>query len=366
MSWLERFKKNPPSTAAPVSVQFDQCCHTLILNRIVDAHTNAEALWQKKFTAYPAICEKHTQNSQYRLHTALEKHPARIDCYNEKLKRFRPENFIYSDVLVWLPQIVVDKVLRLNSGALNSLSTNLPALHQECFNTSLLNKRRPHYALRASNVLQADEIAFQFGFGIYVAGTDERAVLQLEAIYVDEHGEQHPFTPQISHQIESMTATNLVYPEQDNLLIIKPNAHLCTELPDTPWFSEVCSHLQLQRDKAKGQWRVLASSDSANSIKIDTRQHGKEWFFECTDQTFLTQTGQPPRLLFILRPIEAILPSLNPTFLADDTPVIPQSSVPTSANVAINPHQAWGATVIPDLNQGQLYKTIIPGSINQP
>jgi len=131
MAWFK--KSSPTSTQPPVSIQFDQCCYTLVLNHLNDEHTNAEALWQKKFTAYPKISEKKTQNENYRLQAALDKNTANIHCYNEKLKRTRPEAFVYSDVVVWLPQVVVDRELRQNTGALDSLTTNLPVLHQDRF-----------------------------------------------------------------------------------------------------------------------------------------------------------------------------------------------------------------------------------------
>jgi hypothetical protein len=365
MSW---FKKNSPvSSAPPVSVQFDQSCYTLLLNHVNDEHTNAEALWQKKFTAYPKICEKNTQNEHYRLQTALDKNTAQIYCYNEKLKRTRPEAFVYSDVLVWLPQTVVDKELRQNTGALNSLTSNLSVLHQDRFKAQLLHKRPPHYALLGSNLLQNDEVAFQFGFGIYVAAPPERAVLQFEAIYTDEQGVAHSFMPQVSYQVDSKTAGHVIYPEQQNVIISQPADHLCCHLPYKRWFSELCSHIQLQRTKE--QWQAFASSGSAGSIKIDSQFKESAWHFTFFDTTILSDNGNIPALLLILKPLGQPNPTFRPRIVEDNSPTAATSVTTASSaagNQAISQHQAWGATVIPDLNQGQSYKTIIPGSQSEP
>jgi hypothetical protein len=365
MAW---FKKSPPTlTQPPLSIQFDQCCHTLILNHIDDAHTNAETLWQKEHTPYPEICEKNTQNTKYRLQTALDKNPAKVPRYDEKLKRLRPEDFVYSDVVVWLPQTIVDKELRQNTNALSFLTTNLPALHRDKFNSKLLKKRPPHYVVMPSSILQADEVAFQFGFGIYIAEPHESPQMLLEAVYFDEQDKAYPFTPQVSYQQDSSKADNKIYPDQDNVLVIKPSEHLCASLPYSVWFSDLCSHIQLQRNK--DQWKAFASSGSSNSIKIDSQVKGREWHFEFTDNTVMSVSGKIPRLLLSLKPLEnqAII---NPPVInrepASPSPM-PQPSVEaTSTGQNVSHNQAWGATVIPDVNQAQSYKTIIPGCHNDP
>jgi hypothetical protein len=368
MAWFK--KSPPPSTQPPVSIQFDQCCYTLILNHIEEEHTNAEALWQKKFTAYPTIAEKNTANENYRLQTALDKNTAHIHCYNEKLKRTRPEAFVYSDVVVWLPQIVVDRELRQNTGALDSLTTNLPVLHQDRFKPQLLKKRTPHYVIMASDVLLPDEVAFQFGFGIYIAESHEVAQMQVEAVYLDENDKEYPFTPQVSYQIGKMSADNAIYPEQDNVLIIKPSEHLCSTLPYSVWFSDVCSHIQLQRNK--DQWKAFANS-GADNIKIDTQLNGREWQFEFTDSTVMSVNGKVPRLRLTLKPLHQIQiepepakNSMTASPLEDwqSSPINQTQPQPVGQN--INHNQAWGSTVIPDIHRGQSYKTIIPGSQTDP
>lgn len=363
MAW---FKKSPPTpTQSPVSIQFDQCCYTLILNQLNDEHTNAEALWQKKFTAYPNIREKHTQNENYRLQAALDKNTANIYCYNEKLKRTRPEAFVYSDVVVWLPQVVVDRELRQNTGALDSLSTNLPVLHQDRFKAQLLNKRPPHYLVMPSSLLQSDEVAFQFGFGVYVADPHETAQMLIEAVYLDEQDKAYPFEPQVSYRQDNNSADNRIYPAQDNVLIIKPSEHICANLPYSVWFSDVCSHIQLQRNKE--QWKAFASTSSAGSIKIETRMQGKEWQFEFTDTTVMSMNGKIPRLLLTLKPLGNYA-TVNPPIIEREPPApAPQPIIEiAAAGQNVNHNQAWGATVIPDVNKAQSYRTIIPGCNSDP
>lgn len=362
MAW---FKKSPPSpTQSPVSIQFDQCCYTLILNHLNDEHTNAETLWQKEHTPYPEICEKTTQNPKYRLQAALDKNTAKIPRYDEKLKRLRPEDFVYSDVVVWLPQAVVDKELRQNTGALNFLTTNLPALHRDKFNAKLLKKRAPHYAVLPSSILQANEVAFQFGFGIYVAEPHETAQMQVEGVYLDEQDKAYPFKPQVSYQQDG-SAENRIYPDQDNVLVIKPSEHLCADQPYSVWFSEVCSHIQLQRNKE--QWKAFASSGSADSIKIDTQVNGREWHFEFSDNTVMSVNGKVPRLQLTLKPLGNYASVNPPVIQPESLSSVPQPiAEPTPASQNVNHNQAWGATVIPDVNKAQSYKTIIPGCNNDP
>ncbi len=362
MAWFK--KSSPISTQSPVSIQFDQCCYTLILNHLNDEHTNAETLWQKEHTPYPEICEKNTQNTKYRLQVALDKNPAKIPRYDDKLKRLRPEDFVYSDVVVWLPQAVVDKELRQNTGALSFLTTNLPALHRDKFNPKLLKKRPPHYVVMPSSLLQADEVAFQFGFGIYVAEAHEIAQMQVEAVYLDEQDKAYPFTPQVSYQQDSSGASNNIYPDQDNVLVIKPSEHLCADLPYSVWFSDLCGHIQLQRNK--DQWKAFASSGSADSIKIDTQLKGREWHFEFTDTTIMSVSGKIPRLQLVLKPVGNHA-SINPPEIHREPPPAPQPIVDIpqlEQNVSYN--QAWNRTVIPDINRQQTYRTIIPGCNNEP
>ena len=358
MAWFK--KSSPTPTQSPVSIQFDQCCYTLILNHLNNEHTNAETLWQKEHTPYPEICEKNTQNAKYRLQVALDKNPAKIPRYDEKLKRLRPEDFIYSDVVVWLPQAVLDRELRQNTGALSFLTTNLPALHRDKFNPKLLKKRPPHYVVMPSSVLQADEVAFQFGFGIYVAEPHEIAQMEVEAVYLDEQDKAYPFTPQVSYRQDSNGADNKIYPDQDNVLVIKPNEHLCADLPYSVWFSDLCGHIQLQRNK--DQWKAFASSGSAGSIKIESQLKGRAWHFEFTDNTIMSVSGKIARLQLILKPI-GNQPNVNPPVINRESPPAappPMSDMPVvEQNVSYN--QAWNRTVIPDINQQQSYRTIIPG-----
>lgn len=363
MAW---FKKSPPApTQSPISIQFDQCCYTLILNQLNDQHTNAETLWQKEHTPYPEICEKNTQNSKYRLQVALDKNPAKIPRYDEKLKRLRPEDFVYTDVVVWLPQAVVDKELRQNTGALSFLTTNLPALHRDKFNSKLLKKRPPHYVVMPSGSLQADEVAFQFGFGIYVAGAHEIAQMQVEGIYFDEQDKAYPFTPQVSYQQDS-GEENKIYSDQDNVVVIKPSEHLCASLPYSVWFSDVCSHIQLQRSKE--QWKAFASSGSADCIKIQTQVKGNEWHFEFTDNTLMSVSGKVPRLQLILKPTEHYASVNPPVIHRESPPPAPQPIVemPPVVEQNVSYNQAWNRTVIPDINQQQSYRTIIPSGNNDP
>lgn len=365
MAIMDWFRQAPPaSTQPPVSIQFDQCCYTLILNHLNDEHTNAETLWQKEHTPYPEICEKNSQNPKYRLQAALDKNPAKIPRYDEKLKRLRPEDFIYSDVVVWLPQAVVDKELRQNTGALSFLTTNLPALHRDKFNSKLLKKRVPHYVVMPSSFLSADEVAFQFGFGVYVAEAHEIAQMQLEAIFLDEQEKAYPFTPQVSYQQDSNSADNKIYPDQDNVLVIKPSEHLCAAMPYSVWFSDLCSHIQLQRNK--DQWKAFASSSSADSIKIDAQLKGREWHFEFSDNTFMSVSGKTPRLQLILKPL-GNQASVNPPVIQRESPTPPPLvDIPPVVEQTVSYNQAWNRTVIPDINQQQSYRTIIPGCNNDP
>jgi hypothetical protein len=368
MAWFNR-NPSPAAIQPAVITQFDQCCYTLILNHLNDEHTNAETLWQKKFTASPKICEKNSQNENYRLQAALDKNTANIHCYNEKLKRTRPEAFIYNDVVVWLPQMVVEKELRQNTGALSSLTTNLPVLHNDRFKAQLLNKRPPHYVVMPSSVLQQDEIAFQFGFGIYVAEAHELAQMVLEAVFLDEQDNAYSFTPQVSYQVDSPLADNRIYPEQDNVLLIKPSEHLCANLPYSVWFSDLCSHIQLQRNK--DQWKAFASSSGANTIKIDTQTQGREWHFELTDTTLMPVNGKVPRLQLVLKPVGHYATMTTPQIEVVEQPApvftpAPQIVVETPAvGQNVNHNQAWGATVIPALHQQQSYRTIIPDTNTQ-
>ncbi len=362
MPW---FKKNTSAPSVPpVRVQFDQSCYTLLLSQVNNEHTNAEALWQKKFTAYPKICEKNTQNEHYRLQTALDKHTAQIYCYHEKLKRTRPESFIYTDVLVWLPQTVVDRELRQNTGALDSLISNLTVLHQDRFQPQLLHKRTPRYALLASNLLHHDEVAFQFGLGIYIATPQEPALLHIEAIYYDEQGVAHAFKPQVSYQTDNRLGSHAIYSEQQNVIISNPSEHLCSRLPYKLWFSDLCSHIQLQRSKE--QWQAFASSDSAGSINIDSQFSEGEWHFTCTDSTVLSDSGNIPRLSIILKPLTPARPNLQAQRVNDISATATTAAFTATSNQPINQHQAWGATVIPNLNQAQNYRTLIPGSQTDP
>ncbi|MEY4768511.1 MAG: hypothetical protein RL637_1150 [Pseudomonadota bacterium] len=371
MAW---FNRQSTVSLPAIQIQFDRCCYSLILKQIVNQHTNAEALWQKKFTAYPQICEKNSGNTQYRLCQALAKNPAMIHRYDDKLKRSRPEEFIYSDVLIWLPQAIIDRETRQNTGALSSLTTNLPVLHQDYFSaTQWLAQRKPHYALLGSNLLAADEVGFQFGHGIYVAGREEIAQAELEAVYVDDQGQAHPFSPAISYLVDSQRPSAKIYPQQQTILLVKPREHLCYFEEKIPWFSDICQHLQLQRQQQ--EWQLFANSHSGDAIQIQRRQQADSWIFDCRDTTVVGHNADSAYLRLIIKPLAAH--SINSSSLSTTPPVaeaqrpVINQATPTNLTSASQSQPIWGRTLIPGLNQAQMsqtqsYRTVIPNQQTSP
>ncbi|GAB6141930.1 hypothetical protein JCM14076_26590 [Methylosoma difficile] len=339
--------KNPPAKSAVIS-QFDNSCHTLVLSQVNGSHTNAEALWQKNWVAYPEICEKHTKNNNYRLREALENNTASRYGFNDQLKRSRPQQFSFSDVLVWLPQAVIEREQKQNTGALNALTNNLTVLHNELCKGRLLDKRPARYAVLPSNKLLANELAFQFGTVIYVADANEQPECLLTAVLLDGQGGQYPFSPQVSYAVNKMQADNCVYAKQDNIFVIKPSEHLLANMAYSQWFADTCSHVQLHR--SNGGWLAYVASGGSVTI-VTSAVNEKEWLFEFSDASVIAHHGEVPRLQLRLQAL---------THVTDNATDFDPPPIMDAKSASVSHHRAWGRAVIPDVDKLGSYTTLIP------
>jgi hypothetical protein len=162
-----------------------------------------------------------------------------------------------------------------------------------------------------------------------------------------------------------MLVDNRLYAEQSNLFVIKPSEHQTQVLPYQAWFSDLCSYVQLQQ--TKGQWRAF--SNNPEVIKIESSTQNGQWQFEFTDSTVMSVNGIIPRLRLTLKPLTQQFTPVEPAAISTASPQIKvthSTLQPPPAGQAISHNQAWGATVIPDINRGQAYKTIIPGGADEP
>ncbi len=144
---------------------------TLVLTGVEDPF-DADPLWDRKYGGGAAIAEQTTGDRDFRLQTALDS-CRNIGFARDSAGRFREQSPVFADVVVWLPESRWRADAEGGGDGLEALAADLTGLHRGKFLRSLTGGRGPAYTVMADDDLDEDQVAFQFGLGIFVPLDDD-------------------------------------------------------------------------------------------------------------------------------------------------------------------------------------------------
>ncbi len=248
---------------------------TLALESVEDLF-DPDPLWDRKYGGSSRIREKASGAEDFRLEAALD------GCRNsvfvrDEAGRFREQNPVFTDIVMWIPAAIWDAEALRGGRKIEALASNLSILHRSKFRGSTPDGREPIYTVMPDAALGDQDIAFQFGFGVFVP--HEEDVLQAElTMRRGGSGEAHAFAEwsfwQDGAQIQRPAG---VYRGQRSVLIA-PNAEAPIRAPI--WFPHQEGHILINLNAADTQ-RIYTDEEAIEVI--DTRKPAKrgdpyEWF----------------------------------------------------------------------------------------
>jgi hypothetical protein len=151
---------------------------TLRLRNVRD-YADVHSLWSSAHGGNKDIVESGTNKSDQRLRNAL-------DMYRGHFKQahtlgFKAAAKVFTDVLIWIPELVWRRALKYGGDIISLLSANLAALHLEDLGAETIPDKSPACLVMPED-LPEGEIVFQFGRGVYVprSGDAPMAWVQLK------------------------------------------------------------------------------------------------------------------------------------------------------------------------------------------
>ncbi|MEE8444872.1 MAG: hypothetical protein V3S44_05940 [Alphaproteobacteria bacterium] len=162
----ELFDKSNGTVSKFQSVGDDLGVFTLVLSGVEDPF-DPDPLWGRKYGGQPNIAERMSADRDFRLQAALDG-CRNIKFVRDEAGRFREQSPIFTDLVVCIPERRW-KADALHGGRrIEALASNLTELQRTKFMRSLPRGRDPVYTVMPSAELAEDEVAFQFGFGVFV------------------------------------------------------------------------------------------------------------------------------------------------------------------------------------------------------
>ncbi len=145
----------------------------------VDDPFDPGPLWERRYGGGKKIAESETGKNDLRLRDALDSHRGTVvlpDGEGRLVETLK----VFNDVIMYLPAAAWNRDRQMGGGKLQLLADNLASYHFGDFENSLLfPERKPVYAILPHDGLDHDQVAFQFGFGVFVPGANDRPAYRI-------------------------------------------------------------------------------------------------------------------------------------------------------------------------------------------
>lgn len=259
----------------------------------VDDPFDPDPLWDRKYGGGGKIRESLTDDDGFRLQSALDG-VRNVTYARDDAGRFREHSPVFTDVVMWIPERQWHADALHGGKRMEALAGNLSALHARKFARSLPADRKPTYTVMPDDALNDGEVAFQFGFGVFVPNDDD--VLIGRVLMAGAEGELEEL-PKWSfwHKGAQVKRPAGVYRGQGSLLI---TADRSGPVRAKTWFAHGKGHLSVNLNAADAE-RVYADGDL---IKVSpARQTGADGTVEWT---LRSGEGEGESLRVAIRPVD--------------------------------------------------------------
>lgn len=320
--------------------------YTLILEQAADP-LDADALWEDRYGGGADIVEKRSRSPRLRLRAALDSQRRVISKPDARGKRV-PMRYVYSDIVVGINQAVWRKDLMIGADGLESLAHNLAFRHREDFQNSLLPGRDPRYVVVPRADLATHQVSFQFGYGVFVPGPNDRPEAELRLRYPEE-ATGSPFPAWVFVQAGQLTERPVgLYGEQHFLLLAGPLVNGPVAAPG--WFSQGQGYILLTRDPSLG-WQAFADEEF---VRFEGARPGPGGLLELRFSDAKPAQADAAGQVLVLE-IRSERPATGAEPQAGSPSLIPAEPGKKPAQ----PEADWGETVIPGLAGGPVL-TLLP------
>lgn len=142
---------------------------TLRLLNVRD-YADVHSLWSSAHGGNKDIIESGTNKPDQRLRNALDRYRGHFK--QAHTLGFKAAAKVFTDVLVWIPEVVWRRALKYGGDIISLLTANLAALHLEDLGAETIPDQSPACLVMPED-LPEGEIVFQFGRGVYVPRSGE-------------------------------------------------------------------------------------------------------------------------------------------------------------------------------------------------
>ncbi|MCK5897075.1 MAG: hypothetical protein KAG20_09725 [Cocleimonas sp.] len=130
-----------------------------------------------------------SKDKDRRLWTALDTHRHQGKGYDKDRDHEIIEGKVFSDVVIWIPEIYWRNVNRQGGAALSVMVDQLQKQHRKDFQHQLNEDREPHYCVMPQRHLKDDEVICQFGLSVFIPGEEDQQLGEMSLMYA---GSGHP------------------------------------------------------------------------------------------------------------------------------------------------------------------------------
>ncbi len=216
-------------------------------------------------------------------------------------------HLVFSDVVVWLPTALWKKDADKNGADIGHLAHELKDRHRTTFGErDRLHGRPPSYVVLPTDAFGADEVAFQFGLGVFVPSDADKPLAGLEARMSHEEL-WRGFPDWVFFEAGKRKTRSCVFYQGQEYLALGATPLAAPVRPACGWFPHGEGLAVIRLDEAG--FAALAIGEAlqpATGVLPDSPPGGAVLGFECQDQSDPETAGEA--LLIRLTPLSSNKP----------------------------------------------------------
>jgi hypothetical protein len=217
-----------------------------------------------------------------RLWMTLDTHRHQGIGYDKERDQSIIEEKVFSDVVIWIPEIYWRNINRQGGAALSVMVDQLQKEHRNDFQNQLNNDRKPHYCVMPQSHLKEDEIICQFGLSVFIPGEDDQQLGEMSLMYA---GSGHPLPDWLFREHNRLIKRPAGwYAGQKHIQLAPSLEKSCLHPP--VWFSHRNGFLQINLEgevEDTELHQLFADGDYIREGEVDYRLSGSVFNFHNTE-----------------------------------------------------------------------------------
>ncbi len=223
-----------------------------------------------------------SKDKDRRLWMALDTHQHQGEGYDEDRGERVIEGKVFSDVVIWIPEIYWRNINRQGGAALSVMVDQLQKQHSKDFKNKLNEDRDPHYCIMPQRSLKDDEVICQFGLSVFIPGEDDQQLGEMSLMYA---GSGHPLPEWLFREHNRLVKRPAGwYAGQKHIQLSPSLKQSCLQPP--VWFHHQKGFLQINLEgevEDSELHQLFADGEYVREGEVDDRLSGSVFTFHNTE-----------------------------------------------------------------------------------